>query len=128
MSQSDELEKGLAQVMGVMNALEGADLHRKAGGRFRFRMHLTDAMWDAPVEALELSARPLNCLKRFGYDTVGKLAKAIDSGVDLKTMRNCGNVSVQLIMIRLFIFQVESLRPEQREEYLREIAQMNEDR
>ena len=126
MIQSGEVEKGLEQVMGIMNGLEGVNLQRKPGGRFRFRMHLTDAMWDAPVDALELSARPLNCLKRSGYDTVGKLAKAIDEGIDLRHLRGCGRESVQMIMIRLFLFQVENLRPERREDYIREIAIMND--
>jgi DNA-directed RNA polymerase subunit alpha len=126
MSQSGEVEKGLQEVIGIMNRLEGVSLHRKVGGHFRFRMHLTDEMYDAPVDALELSARPLNCLKRSGYDTVGKLAMAIDGGTDLKHMRGCGKDSVQMIMIRLFIYQYESMRPERREDYLREIAVMNE--
>ena len=110
---------------GIMNNLDGVELKEKRGGRFHFRLHLTEQMMSAPLEALELGQRSYNCLKRAGYNTVGELAGAISEGKELKTIRNCGVKSVREIMEQLFLFQYASLSPEKQEEYLKEVVRIN---
>ncbi len=112
-------------MMEILNELEGVTLKEKRGGRFRFRMHLTPAMSDSSIEALDLGVRSYHSLKRAGYSSIGEVAEAIASGKELKSIRNCGNKSVREIMEHMFLFQYYSLKPEKREAYLREVVELN---
>ena len=112
-------------LQGIMNDMEGVELKEKHGGQFHFRLHLTEKMQNTPLEALELGQRSYNCLKRAGYSTIGELTDAISGSQDLKSIRNCGAKSVREIMEQLFLFQYNSLKPEKKEDYLKEVVQMN---
>ena len=111
--------------MDIMNRQNGVTLREKRGGSFKFCMHVTKDMGETPLDALDLSVRAYNCLKRAGYNTVGELAEAISSGVDLKSVRNCGKTSVREIMEHLFLFQYNSLPETKRDAYLAEVVGMN---
>ena len=112
-------------VTGIVNQMDGVDLHEKKGGSFKFRMHLTPGMSESPIETLELSVRSYNSLKRAGFNTVGDVADAICSGIKLKEIRNCGAKSVREIMEHLFLYQYNSLTPDRQDEYLKEVVMMN---
>ena len=112
-------------MMELMNGIDGIHLREKHGGKFRFRIHLSTAMSDMPIDALDLGARSYNSLKRAGYNNIGEVAEAIASGKELKSIRNCGAKSVREIMEHLFLFQYYSLKPEKREAYLREVVELN---
>ena len=113
---------------GIMNSMDGVILKERHGGKFHFRLHLTNQMMNAPLEALELGQRSYNCLKRAGFSTIGEVLNAISGGTDLKTIRNCGSKSIREIMEQLFLYQYTSLCPEKQEEYLKEVVQMNVER
>lgn len=112
-------------MMEIMNDLGGVTLREKRGGRFRFRMHLTPAMSDSSIEALDLGVRSYHSLKRAGYNSIGEVAEAVASGKELKSIRNCGSKSVREIMEHMFLFQYYSLKPEKREAYLKEVVELN---
>ena len=112
-------------VIGVMNQLAGVNLHEKKGGRFRFRMHMTQGMSDTSIEALDLSVRSYNSLKRAGYNSIGDVVDAISTGTELKGIRNCGAKSVREIMEHLFLFQYNSLPADRQDAYLVEVVKMN---
>ena len=112
-------------VKEIMDRIEGITLNEKHGGRFHFRMYLTGEMMQADLSELDLSPRSSNCLKRAGYDTVGKLVERVSGSEDLKNIRNCGAKSIREIMEHLFLFQYYSLKPEAREKYLMEVVAMN---
>ncbi len=42
-------------VMGIMNQMDGVNLHEKKGGKFMFRMHMTQSMSESSIETLDLS-------------------------------------------------------------------------
>ena len=109
----------------IMNSIEGVELKEKRGGKFHFPLHLTNQMSGLSIEALSLSVRSYNALKRAGFNTIGELARAISSGNDLKSIRNCGAKSTREIMEQLFLYQYFSLRPELREDYLLEVVALN---
>ena len=109
----------------VMNNVEGVELKEKRGGKFHFPLHMTEKMRETPLEALALSERSKNALKRAGYRTIGDLAKSLSEGMELKNIRNCGAKSVREIMEQLFLYQYYAFRPESREEYLLEVVAMN---
>ncbi len=111
--------------MGIMNQLDGVQLREKHGSSFKFRMHMTQSMSDTSIEALDLSVRSYNSLKRAGYDNIGEVVDAISGGRELKSIRNCGAKSVREIMEHLFLFQYNSLPANRQDDYLLEVVQMN---
>ena len=112
----------------LMGTLEGVELHDKHGGKFWFRLYLTSSMEEMPLEALDMTQRPYNSLKRAGYHTVGDVVNAILSGKMLSGIRNCGKTSIQEIMEHLFLLQYNSLPADRREAYLREVVAMNQEK
>ncbi len=109
----------------IMDQVEGVNLHEKKGKKFNFPIYLNKQMNETPIEALDLSPRPYNCLKRANYNTVGQLTEAAAQGDLLKRIRNCGTKSVREIMEHLFIFQYEQLSPQRQEKFLMEVVKMN---
>lgn len=109
----------------VMEQVDGVDVHEKHGGKFRFRMYVTRQMRETSIEALDLTARSYNSLKRAGYGTVGELTDAILAGADIGRIRNCGTKSVREIKEKLFLLQYDCLPAERRERYLLETVGLN---
>ena len=109
----------------IMNRIDGVNLHEKKGGKFRFYMNLTNSMKNEPIEALDLSVRSFNSLKRADFHTIGDVAQAVASGRELKGIRNCGAKSVREIMEHLFLYQYNSLTQDRQETYLMEVIIMN---
>ena len=112
-------------MMEMMNRIEGINLHEKKSGRFRFYMNLTNTMKSEPIDALDLSVRSFNSLKRADFHTIGDVAQQVASGRELKGIRNCGAKSVREIMEHLFLYQYNSLPQDRQDTYLTEIIMMN---
>lgn len=109
----------------IFDGMEGVTLREKRGGIFRYPVYLTGQMRETGIESLDLSQRSYNCMKRVGYDTIGKLTEAIAEGRSLKNVRNCGTKSIREIMEKLFLYQYHAMRPEERERYLAEVILRN---
>ena len=109
----------------IMNNVEGVELKEKRGRKFHFPLHMTAQMSETPLEALALSVRSNNALKRAGFRTIGDLAKSLSEGIELRNVRNCGSKSIREIMEQLFLYQYYSFSPERREEYLLEVVALN---
>ncbi len=118
-------EKRYRQIKRIVNAREGLRLHDKKGGKFYFPLYMSENLKNTSIEALDLSVRSLNSLRRAGFKTVGELTKALHEGVNLKKVRNCGDKSVEEIMQRLFMLQYESLDSGEQDEYLMAVVKMN---
>ena len=112
-------------LMGIINQIEGVDLHEKKGASFKFRIHMTKTMRETPIDALELSVRSYHSLKRAGYESIGEVVEAISKGQALKGIRNCGEKSAREIMEHLFLFQYNSLPADRQYNYLREVIRIN---
>ena len=113
------------QTLKELMKRQGAEVKEKHGGHFYFNMHMTQAIHDTSIEALELGVRAYNSLKRAGIDTIGELAESISRGGDLKRIRNCGAKSIREIMEHMFLFQYNSMTPERRDAFLLETAELN---
>ena len=127
------MEVDISTIIGPDGIIETSDpavleLKEKHGGSFLFRLHMNEHMRSTPLEALELGQRSYNCLKRAGYSTIGELVDAISGGQELKGIRNCRAKSVREIMEQLFLYQYNSLRPENQDAYLMEVIRMNVDK
>ena len=91
-------------MMELLTQIKGVNFKKKHGSSLRFRMYLTPSMCDTAIEALELGVRSYNSLKRAGINNIGELTDAIASGMELRSIRNCGSKSVHEIMEHLFVF------------------------
>ncbi len=109
----------------IVETISGVKLHDKKGGKFYFNFYLNQKMRETPIEALDLGVRAYNSLKRAGYSSVGDLAEAISSGIEIGKIRNCGAKSCKEIMEHLFLYQYECLPLEKRESYLQSVIALN---
>ncbi len=91
-------------------------------------MYLNTKMSETLIEALDLSPRAYNSLKRAGYATIGDLATAIAGGTELSKVRNCGTKSRREIMEKLFLYQYSCIPQEKKAKYILEVVQMNADK
>lgn len=112
-------------VKSVMSQMEGVEVNEKKGAKLKYRMYVTRKMMDLKLEDLELSVRAFHSLKRAGYDNVGDLLDALERGMDLRQIRNCGATSIKEIQERLFLLQYYSLPEKHREAYLKEVVELN---
>ena len=101
------------------------ELHDKKDGNFKFPVYLKERYKTVDIDALELSVRSQNCLRRAGFQTVYDLISGIRGMEDLKRIRNCGVNSSREIMENLFLFQYHDTKPEQWGSYLQDLIFMN---
>ncbi len=109
----------------LIEQITGDRIHEKKGGKFFFNVYLNSKMSETPIEALDLGVRAYNSLKRAGYGTIGELAEAIASGVEISRIRNCGTKSRREIMEKLFFYQYSVLPQEKRAKYIAQTVQLN---
>ena len=112
-------------VMTIMDQVEGVDLHERKGGKFFFPMYVSKQVSETSIEALDLSPRPYNSLRRVGINSIGDLAEAAAGGDMLKRIRNCGTKSVREIQESLFVYQYGILSPERQAKFLKDVVEMN---
>lgn len=94
-------------------------------GRFRFVVYQGMEAMDNDIDELELSVRAYNCLRRAGYQTIYSVVNDIDRREDLAKIRNLGRKSGDEIMLRLFLYTYQNLKPEKRRAYLEKVKGMN---
>ncbi len=109
----------------LIEQITGDRIHEKKGGKFFFNVYLNSKMSETPIEALDLGVRAYNSLKRAGYGTIGELAEAIASGVEISRIRNCGTKSRREIMEKLFFYQYSVLPQEKRAKYIAQTVHLN---
>ena len=109
-----------------MEQLSGVQVNEKKSGKLKFRMYITQKMNDTSIDALDLSVRSNNSLRRAGFKCIGDIADALAKGMELANIRNCGAKSRREIMEKMFLFQYYSLAEKKREAYLREVVELNQ--
>ncbi len=98
---------------------------RGFNGKFRFPVYAGKEFMDEDVEALGLSVRSYNCLKRAGYQSIKSVVTNIRGREDLQTIRNMGRKSADEVMIKLFLYTYDNLAPEGKKNYLDRVRQLN---
>ena len=93
----------------------------RSGGNFKFPAYLREVDYYTDIEALDLSERSKNALKRSNIHTIADLINNVKGSADLRKIRNCGTKSVQEILTKLFIFELMSVPKSQREKYLEDV-------
>ena len=93
---------------------------------FNFPVYQGNPAMEADIDALDLSVRSYNCLKRAGYVTIDSVVEAIGGRSDLMKLRNMGKTSADEVMIRLFLYTYEHLHEDRKAGYLKRVMEMNE--
>lgn len=114
-----------SHIKEIFSTIDELDLHERHGGKFRFPIYMTDSLEKTDIEALELSVRSYNCLKRAGIMTVGDLCNKVRGSEDLKGIRNCGKTSMAEIMDHLFAYQFSILDSGNKIKFINKIVEMN---
>lgn len=94
-------------------------------GIFRFVVYQGMEAMEENIDSLELSVRSYNCLRRAGYDSINSVVNDIDRREDFAKIRNLGRKSANEIMLKLFLYTYENLKPEKRKAYLAKVKGMN---
>ncbi len=118
-------ERKYQSITEILSEIEALELNERRGAKFRFPIYMTETLAKTDIEALELSVRSVNCLRRAGIMTIGMLCETFHSSTDLKNIRNCGTTSVAEILDHLFAYQYNILRPERRSDYLARVLELN---
>ncbi len=94
-------------------------------GKMKFVVYQGMPEMDKDIESLDLSVRPYNCLKRAGYDSINSLVNDIEHMEDLDRIRHMGRKSMYEVMVKLFLYTYENLKPQKKKSYLDMIVEIN---
>lgn len=94
-------------------------------GNLRFSVYMSERFMNTSLEALELSERSHNCLKRAGFFTIGDVINNIDRQEDLLKYRNLGAKSAKEIMHKIFKYHYEHLPENKLAAYRLKVAKLN---
>ena len=94
-------------------------------GKMKFVVYQGMPEMDKDLANLDLSVRPYNCLKRAGYDTINSFVNDIEHMEDLARIRHMGRKSMYEVMVKLFLFTYENLKPQKRKSYLDMTIEIN---
>ena len=94
-------------------------------GDFKFVVYQGMEAMNADIENLELTPRSYNCLKRAGYDTINSVVEDVESRKDFLKVRNMGRKSANEVMLKLFLYTYDNLKPEKRKSYLDKVKGLN---
>lgn len=113
------------RIREILSQIEELEVRQVRGATFRFPIYMTESLSQTDIDALELSVRSSNCLKRAGIHTIGELCSFVRSTEDLKPIKNCGHTSIAEIMDHLFAYQYVVLKPERRKKFLADVIKRN---
>ena len=122
---SEKCRKIFEEMISLVPAADFSEIKRNRDGKLKFPVYMNERINKTEISALELSVRSDNCLHRAGYNTIGQLVESIESGEDLRRIRNCGSKSIDEIMEQLFCFQYGQLDISQKIKYIHKLLRLN---
>ncbi len=128
MSFGMKCEKIFKEILELVPNADIMGIKERRGGKFRFPIYINDKLNATDLDALDLSVRSSNCLHRAGYRTIGELVANINSGDDLKKIRNCGVKSINEIMEQLFCYQYMQIGSERKVAYIKQVLELNNEK
>jgi len=112
-------EKNYQTIKRIMEQTQLVDATNvQHGGNFRCPMFLREEDKNTGIDALDLSVRSYNCLKRAGFNTMEDLITKVHCKDDLMKIRNCGHKSIQEILEKMFVYQLMSFPESKRLWYI----------
>lgn len=94
---------------------------------FKFVVYQGMSAMNESIENLDISVRSYRCLAREGCDTINSVVNRIDSRQDLcEKFRNMGRKTANEVMLKLFLYTYDNLKPEKRKAYLEVVRMINQ--
>ena len=99
---------------------------------FHFKVMFTSEQMAQDIDVLDLRPRAYNCLKRYGYNTVGDVINGVEmreeesSKRQLLKIRNLGRNTAEEILMKIFYYQFLVLPDEKKCDYMQKIVTANQ--
>ena len=98
----------------------------KRNGFFRFIVYSGMKAYDWDIYFLELTSDTYKCLDREGYELISELVCEINWREDLYEIEGIGQEGAHEVMLKLFLFTYDHLKPEHRKAYLKTVMDLKE--
>lgn len=99
---------------------------------FHFKVMFTSEQMAQDIDVLDLRPRAYNCLKRYGYNTVGDVVNGGETREEesskrqLLRIRNLGRNTAEEILMKIFYYQFLVLPDEKKCDYMQKIVTANQ--
>ena len=99
---------------------------------FHFKVMFTSEQMAQDIDVLDLRPRAYNCLKRYGYNTVGDVVNGVETREEesskrqLLKIRNLGRNTAEEILMKIFYYQFLVLPDEKKCDYMQKIVTANQ--
>lgn len=99
---------------------------------FHFKVMFTSEQMAQDIDVLDLRPRAYNCLKRYGYNTVGDVVNGVETREEesskrqLLKIRNLGRNTAEEILMKIFYYQFLVLSDEKKCDYMQKIVTANQ--
>ena len=99
---------------------------------FHFKVMFTSEQMAQDIDVLDLRPRAYNCLKRYGYNTVGDVVNGVETREEetskrqLLKIRNLGQNTAEEILLKIFYYQFLVLPDEKKCDYMQKIVTANQ--
>lgn len=99
---------------------------------FHFKVMFTIEQMAQDIDVLDLRPRAYNCLKRYGYNTVGDVVNGVETREEesskrqLLKIRNLGRNTAEEILMKIFYYQFLVLPDEKKCDYMQKIVTANQ--
>ena len=99
---------------------------------FQFKVMFTSEQMAQDIDVLDLRPRAYNCLKRYGYNTVGDVVNGVETREEesskrqLLKIRNLGRNTAEEILMKIFYYQFLVLSDEKKCDYMQKIVTANQ--
>lgn len=99
---------------------------------FHFKVMFTSEQMAQDIDVLDLRPRAYNCLKRYGYNTVGDVINGVETREEesskrqLLKIRNLGRNTAEEILMKIFYYQFLVLPDEKKCDYMQKIVTANQ--
>ncbi len=125
-------EKTAAEMNHYLDGITVQDIISERKDRFRFKVEFSRDEMANDIDALNLSPRAYNCLRRSSVNTIGDLINNYRGTPEettrsqLKKIRNLGAKSIEEIMIKLFYYHFTTVPVSKRAEYMEQLLKDNQ--
>ena len=99
---------------------------------FQFKVMFTSEQMAQDIDVLDLRPRAYNCLKRYGYNTVGDVVNGVETREEesskrqLLKIRNLGRNTAEEILMKIFYYQFLVLPDEKKCDYMQKVVTANQ--
>ena len=127
-----ELNESITREMNkYLNGITIEQIRIKNRKMFHFQVMFNDNQRKQDIDVLDLKPRAYNCLKRYGFKTIGDVVNGVEtkdgetSKKQLLRIRNLGKNTAEEILMKLFYYQFMVLSDERKMSYMNQIVEVN---